>query len=129
MWVYLFEQKCLNQCPAGMFETFQNVTVDGPDILTCDYCSSPCKTCDMNTTDCITCIDKYLFYDFDHTCYEEIIWYFPFIGGCLVLIIFTWMADCCYRETNILHSLVYFLAYLENGIMGYLGYKFYLGEV
>jgi hypothetical protein len=112
-----------------MYETYANITVEGDDIFTCDYCESPCKTCEFNATDCLSCVDKYLYYDVDHTCYEEIIWYFPFIGTAVVMILFTWMADCCARETDILHSLVYFLGYLENATMGYLAYKWVIGEV
>jgi hypothetical protein len=98
-------------------------------MFTCDSCVSPCLTCGDNGTDCMTCIDGYLWYDVDHTCYEEIIWNFPFASACGVLIILVWMVDCCFNETNILHSLVYFLSLLEDVVIVYLLYKWYLDEV
>jgi hypothetical protein len=76
----------------------------------------------MNKTDCTTCVEGYLLYDVDHTCYESIEWYFPFLCLTAFFVIFSWVSDCCYRETNIMHSLIYFLSYLEVGLIFALSY-------
>ena len=112
-----------------MFEFYGNKTVEGPKEYSCGFCDYPCSTCGDNSTDCLSCIEGYMWYDLDHTCYEIIEWPFPFACAAAFFILFCWMVDCCYRETNILHSLVYFLGYLEDIVIGYWLYKFYLGEV
>lgn len=128
-WVYFWEQKCLDNCPAGLYEVWKNITVDAPNIFTCDYCQSPCMTCGDNKTDCLTCIDGYLWYDWDHTCYEQIDWNFPFISSAVIVIVFVWMIDCCFRDTNILHSVVFFLGFVEDACMIMLVYIFANGGV
>lgn len=115
-----------------MYEVYTNVTVGGPNIFTCQPCASPCLTCGDNKTDCLTCEEtpiKYLWYEGDHTCYEEIIWYFPFVGAAFLIIFLVWLVDCCFSETNILHSIVFFLCFVEDACMGYLFWKFLNNEV
>lgn len=128
-WVYFWKDKCLDTCEPGYFNIYTNTTLKGDFIYTCDKCASPCKTCQKNSTDCLTCIDKFLYYENDHSCWPEITWYFPFLGATLFFIVLSWLADCCYRQTNILHCLVYFLSYVEMAIIAYLIYIYYLGEV
>lgn len=86
-------------------------------------------TCGDNKTDCLTCIDGYLWYDWDHTCYEEIDWNFPFVSSAVLIIIFVWMVDCCFRDTNILHAVVFFLSFVEDACMVMLVYIFAMGDV
>jgi len=112
-----------------MYEASANVTVGGADILTCGDCDWPCSTCDKNKTDCITCTEGYLLYDVEHSCYEVIYWYFPFLGAAVFFMMLSWVADCCDRATNILHSVLYFLSYLEVALMGLLGYYYAIGDV
>jgi hypothetical protein len=68
-------------------------------------------------------------YEVDNTCYEEIIWYFPFLGAAGVFFLLVLLVDCICNSTNFLHSLLYYLAIIEVGVMGFLGYLFYLGEI
>lgn len=115
--IFLLDQKCLEECPDGMFET--NQTTATP---TCDFCEFPCVTCEMNATDCSSCPPGYLLYTVDNTCYEEIIWYFPFLGAAGVFFLLVLIVDCICKSTNFLHSLLYYLAILEIGVMGFLCY-------
>jgi len=117
----------MDRCPAGMYETYTNVTVEGPKIFTCGDCQDPCKTCGDNKTDCLSCDDGYLWYDIEHTCYKEFTWYFPFVTMCILLIVFVWIADCFSRETNIFHSVLYFLSLLEDVTILYYIYMLILG--
>jgi hypothetical protein len=107
-----------------MFET--NLTTSTP---TCGFCEFPCVTCEMNATDCRSCPPGFLLYDIDHTCYEEIIWFFPFLGAAVVCFIVVLFVDCCCKSTNFLHSLLFFLALLEDAVVGFLIYMWIIGEV
>ena len=114
-YIFLLDYECLVGCPSGMFETdLETVTP------TCEFCDFPCVTCQMNSTDCRSCPPGYLLYDVDHTCYEEIIWYFPFLGAAVVFFTLVLFVDCCCRSTNFLHSLLFFLSLLEDGVIGFL---------
>ena len=68
-------------------------------------------------------------YDVDNTCYEEITWYFPFIGASIVFFLFVLLIDCCCRSTNFLHSLLFFLAIVEDAVLGYLVWMWLQGEI
>ena len=107
-----------------MFET--NLTTPTP---TCDFCDFPCMTCGINATDCITCAPGYLLYTVDNTCYEEIIWYFPFLGGAGVFFVFVLFVDCICKSTDFTDSILYLLALLETGVMGYLSFLWFMGEI
>ena len=63
------------------------------------------------------CTEGYLLYDVDNTCYEEIIWPFPYLICAFLAIIISWIADCYHRATNILHASVWFLSFIEVAAM------------
>ena len=86
-------------------------------------------TCGTNATDCITCAPGYLLYTVDNTCYEEIIWYFPFLGGAGVFFVFVLFVDCICKSTDFTDSILYLLALLETGVMGYLSFLWFMGEI
>ena len=90
---YLFDKQCFDDCPMGMYELVDFFRIEPP---TCDFCDFPCATCGDNSTDCVTCAPGYLLYEVDHTCYEEIHWYFPFLGASLFIFLIVSFADCCY---------------------------------
>lgn len=48
---------------------------------------------------------------------------------CIILILFTWAADTMFRETETLHSVLYFLSLLEDATIGYYLYMYILGKV
>ena len=123
-WIHFFENKCLDNCPNGYFNTFTNLTEDGDDLWTCGECAPPCMTCGQNATDCLTCLPGNLLYDVDHTCYQEIFWYFPFVISSFLVILLVWLVDCLWRDTNILHSVIFFLAFIEDGAMAMIVIEF-----
>jgi len=107
-----------------------NATKYEPDLKpTCDFCSFPCLTCGRNATECVTCPTGYLFYDVESTCYEEINWYFPFLAAALFFFILVLIVDCVKKSTNFLHSILFFLAILENGTWAMMWYLYVIGRV
>lgn len=68
-------------------------------------------------------------YEVDNTCYEAINWYFPFIIAMIFFSIISWIADCCDRSTDIMHSMMYFLGFLEVGLIFVLLYMGSIGKV
>jgi hypothetical protein len=65
----------------------------------------------------MSCVQGYLLYDVDHTCYEQINWYFPFLILTIAALVVCWVADCLERSTNILHSMLWWLAFCEDILM------------
>lgn len=65
----------------------------------------------------MSCVQGYLLYDVDHTCYEQINWYFPFLILTIAALVVCWVADCLERSTNILHSMLWWLSFCEDILM------------
>jgi len=57
---YLFEEKCLDDCPIGMYEVEANTVTE--IVATCDLCEYPCLTCDMAPGNCTSCGPGWLLY-------------------------------------------------------------------
>ena len=123
-YIYLFNSECLETCPDGMYEVPATYT----NTSTCDYCIWPCLTCGTSAIECLTCPERYLLYDVESTCYEEIIYYFPFLCAAGFFSMVVLLVDCCYTSTNFTHSLLYFLCYLELGVHGFLGYLWWINR-
>jgi hypothetical protein len=96
---------------------------------TCGFCEFPCENCGDNSTDCLTCFVGYIYFEEEHSCYEEIIWYFPFLGASVVCFLIVFIVDCCKRSTDFLQSLLFLLCWCEDGVLGYLLWMWWQGEV
>jgi hypothetical protein len=112
---YLWDETCLEECPNAMF-----VTANETSTPTCDFCEFPCQNCRDNSTDCIDCYPGFIHYEEENICYEDIIWYFPFLQAAGVCFIFVFTVDYYKRQTNFLHALLYFLSWVENAVIFYL---------
>ena len=106
---YLHQDKCIDDCPAGWYE-FRK---DNNTQPTCAECTSPCATCGTSATDCTTCIEGYIHYDKDNTCYKDIRWPFPFLILAFISFIIVLIVDWYKPATNFLHSVLYSLSVLE----------------
>jgi len=60
----------------------------------------------------------------ENTCYEEIEYQFPFLVGGAFFLILVLCIDLVKRSTNFLHSLIFFLSFLELGVWAFLIYLF-----
>lgn len=60
----------------------------------------------------------------DSTCYEEILWNFPFLSAAGVFFLIVMATDCWKSQTDFLHSLLFFYSFLEMIVWGYLGYLY-----
>lgn len=123
-YVYLFDDTCLETCPEKMY------VVDANTITpTCALCDLPCQNCGDNSTDCLDCYPGDIFYEPDHTCYEEIIWYFPFLAASVGCFLIVFIVDCVKRSTDFLPSLLFLLSWCEDGVLIYLLWMWVQGEV
>lgn len=130
--MYYWQNDCLETCPAGYFEIYKNST-NGLNktvpMFTCETCAFPCVTCGDKATDCLTCADGWLWYDVDHTCYERIEWYFPFVAAAGIILIVNWLIDCCFSQNLMTHCIVFCLGILEDVVIAYWLYKYFTGEI
>jgi hypothetical protein len=120
---FLFQGSCLEVCPGYPIEE------DADEQPICGECEFPCLSCDGLATNCTSCEAGYIFFARDNICYLEIFWVFPFLGAAVVAFLVVLVADCCRPATNFLHSLLFFLAWLEVATWGFLGYLWWIGEV
>jgi len=51
---------CLTTCPDGKWEN--------PITKICDPCTSPCKNCDLNGTDCLSCVSGTFYLSANKAC-------------------------------------------------------------
>lgn len=124
---YILNEKCLNTCPDGMYKLELSYLRPNLTAPTCDNCTSPCQTCGENATQCLTCIPGFLLYGLDSSCYEDITWYFPFLAAAGFFGLVVLITDCIKSSTNFLHSYIFFLAWIECGVIGFLVYLYLLG--
>lgn len=47
-YIYLFQEKCYDDCPTGMYEIPYNIYTQTPP--TCGFCEFPCATCGTSAT-------------------------------------------------------------------------------
>mmetsp|Transcript_592 Transcript_592/g.676 ORF Transcript_592/g.676 Transcript_592/m.676 type:complete len:153 (-) Transcript_592:270-728(-) len=99
------------------------------EVPTCKFCEFPCENCTRTPLTCTTCSAGYLFYDIENTCYEEINYPFPFLAMAVLFFLLVLCVDCIKKSTNFLHSLIFFLSYLEIGVWGFLIYLYMIDEV
>ena len=112
---YLWDDQCLEECPNAMFAIDQDSA-----IPSCDFCDFPCQNCGQNSTDCDDCYPGWTHYDIERYCYEEIEWIFPFLISCGCAFTTVFVADYYRKSTNFLHSLLFFLCWIEDAVVGYL---------
>jgi hypothetical protein len=140
--IYIYKNKCLDVCPAGMWESAAieeevevstAITSSGAAAIlynpnegaqwetrtepaTCRPCKGPCATCGISAVDCLSCIPKHVHYPVDNTCYPEIHWYFPFLAGALFFSVVTILIGGCARTQLLIPSLLPLLCLLEVGV-------------
>lgn len=56
-------------------------------------------------------------------------WYFPFVAAAGAIILLNWLIDCCFKKNQMTHAITFSLGILEDVVIAYWLYKYYIGEV
>lgn len=123
--MYFYQDRCLAECPAGDYEA----EATAKEVATCLPCKAPCTTCGTSATQCLSCIDKFILFEDEYTCYVEINWYFPYVSLAVFFFLFVILVDCCAESTNVMHSYLPFACLLEVGVWGALIWLYLNDEV
>jgi len=63
----------------------------------------------------LTCKPGYIYWAEDNTCYQEINWAFPFLILAALSFLTVLITDCIKKQTDFLHSTLFFLSFCEVG--------------
>ena len=105
-----------------MYEVEANYLTD--EAATCELCNYPCYTCDITADNCTECGPGWILYKEENICYEDIEYSFPFVNLGASFLLLVLCADFMKKSTNFLHSLIFFLSFLELGVWAFLIYLF-----